>query len=680
MTTVHDPRSSARSSAGSSVGSAVPRADSSRAEPGGPGTGKPRMVRTRYGPVAGSAVRASVAAASEEHGHAPHPRSRSAAQRTRPSSRVTARTPLTRESLPERAEVQHSPRLSAALQRLWDDAARESREAAARHRALAALWTEPVEDSDAEDPADLVELQVACALRTTRGRARGLVEDAHRAVEMMPRTFALLEAGAMPAEWFARLLRTSQGLGPEASGRLDERVASWDMGITAERFRRELSRAVSWFRAEQEEPSLTPEEQRRVETFARPDGTASLIVTGPVPEILSLSRRLDDAARALRTAQRTALAEGLPVPFDDGSVAESGRAMLPKDLRYAILTRSVLETGGVEVPAERYRLNVIVPVLTLLGHSDAPGTIEGIAPIPAVMARGLAAGIDGWERVLTDPTTGAFLPLPTQRYRPTPAMREHLRLRGAQCTVPGCVRAVTWASETDHIEEFDHRFPAEGGRTEIENLHHLCPAHHAMKTAGRIDPVRRPGGIEVVESEASGQAACETDSGNEPPPGPPRQDAPCRADAPPRWDTSAGSGPPDRSAFQDRSEVRQRMEPQQGVERPRGSEAPLCAERPESAEPAHSSSSPVPAPHTIVHPGSTTWRLGPDATVTVPDDTDLTTPEMVERFHRLWAVYRQAEQERQTATERQSELRRQAGRAREAGDGAPPWWAGDPTF
>ncbi len=122
------------------------------------------------------------------------------------------------------------------------------------------------------------------------------------------------------------------------------------------------------------------------------------------------------------------------------------------------------------------------------------------------------------------------------------------------------------------------------------------------------------------------------------------------------------------------------MEPQQGVERPRGSEAPLCAERPESAEPAHSSSSPVPAPHTIVHPGSTTWRLGPDATVTVPDDTDLTTPEMVERFHRLWAVYRQAEQERQTATERQSELRRQAGRAREAGDGAPPWWAGDPTF
>ena len=611
--------------------------------------------------------------------------------RPRPSSRVRARTPLTRESLPERAAAQDSPLLSAALQQLWDDAARESREAAARHRALAALWTEPVGDAETDDPADIVELQVACALRTTRGRAHGLVEDAHRAVELFPRVFALLESGTMPAEWFARLLRQSQGLGPEASGRLDERVASWDMGITAERFRRELSRAVAWFRAEQEEPSLTPEEQRRVETFARPDGTASLIVTGPVPEILSLSRRLDDAARAVRTAQRTALAEGMPVPFDDGSVAESGRAMLPKDLRYAILTRSVLETGGVEVPAERYRLNVIVPVLTLLGHSDAPGTIEGIAPIPAVMARGLAAGIDGWERVLTDPTTGAFLPLPTQRYRPTPAMREHLRLRGAQCAVPGCVRAVTWASETDHIEEFDHRFPAEGGRTEIENLHHLCPAHHAMKTAGRIDPVRRPGGIEVVESAASGQAAYEVDSGDEPPPGPPRQDTPRRADAPPRRDVSAGSGPADRSAYQDRSEVRQRMEPQQGVERPRRSEAPLCAEPSESLEPAESpesaesaepahSSSPVPAPHTIVHPGSTTWRLGPDATVTVPDDTDLTTPEMVERFHRLWAVYRQAEQERQTATERQSELRRQAGRAREAGDGAPPWWAGDPTF
>ena len=643
MAMVHDPFSRARS--------ASPTGASSGVGAQAVGHGKAAMVRARYGTVAGTAHHAASAPASAEPApggpvavgpaaddSASHPLSRSAAPplprsaasrlRPRPSAHVAARNPLTRETLPERAAAQDSPRLSAALQRLWDDGVRESREAAARHRALAALWTEPVEGPEGEDPADLVELQVACALRTTRGRAHGLVQDAHRAhglvqdahrtLELFPRTFALLETGTLPAEWFARLLRQSWGLGPEASGRLDERVSRWDMGITAERFRRELSRAVSWLRTEQEEPALRPEEQRRVETFARPDGTASLIVTGPVPEILSLSRRLDDAARALRTAQRAALADGMPTPFDDGTVAETGRAMLLKDLRYAILTRSVLETGGIEVPAERYRLNVIVPALTLLGHSDVPGTIEGIAPIPAEMARGLAAGVDGWERVLTDPTTGAFLPLPAQRYRPTPAMREHLRLRGAQCAVPGCVRAVAWASETDHIEEYDHRAPSRGGRTEIENLHHLCPAHHAMKTAGRIDPVRRPGRIEVVADtrgdELEAPAVCFPDPAHD-------------------------------------------LDPAHG---------------PEADPPTRSGH--VSRPHTVVHPGSTIWSLGPDATVTVPDDTDLATPEMARRFLRLWAAYQQAERERQI------ELERQAVRDHEAGDAPVHWWSAGPTF
>ncbi|MCG7310587.1 hypothetical protein MHY49_13930, partial [Brachybacterium sp. ACRRE] len=42
----------------------------------------------------------------------------------------------------------------------------------------------------------------------------------------------------------------------------------------------------------------------------------------------------------------------------------------------------------------------------------------------------------------------------------------------------------------DHIEEFDHDHPGEGGVTEIENLHVLCWSHHQVKTARDIDPVR----------------------------------------------------------------------------------------------------------------------------------------------------------------------------------------------
>ena len=48
------------------------------------------------------------------------------------------------------------------------------------------------------------------------------------------------------------------------------------------------------------------------------NGTASLLVTGPVLEIKGLAHRLDVAARDVQRAQRAALAEGAegPLPFD----------------------------------------------------------------------------------------------------------------------------------------------------------------------------------------------------------------------------------------------------------------------------------------------------------------------------------------------------------------------------
>src|SRR5699024_442918 len=108
------------------------------------------------------------------------------------------------------------------------------------------------------------------------------------------------------------------------------------------------------------------------------------------------------------------------------------------------------------------------------------------------MARSLAGNEETWYRVLTDGATGAFLPLPAQRYQPTAAMLEHLRLRHSMCAVPGCTRPTSWASECDHIEECLRGTEGEGGLTEIENLHLLCWQHHLDKTNGLLDPTRLP--------------------------------------------------------------------------------------------------------------------------------------------------------------------------------------------
>ena len=416
-------------------------------------------------------------------------------RRPEPSRSVRARSPLTEDSLLRRGGVDGGSADARAITRLLEAEREESRRHARRLQELAPFWIDP-EDPELADSREERSLAVAIALRTTSSRAAGEIRGAHVAIVEMPRTFARLAAGEMPREWHGRMLRECRDLTPFQRDEVDSVIAGWDLAsIPAERFRDELRQVIAWQRAA--DPLPRPEDLRDVVLEGGPegDGTASLRITGPIPEVLDLARRLDAGARAVQAAQRRALDEGAPVPFDlDGTVAGTGRSMSLAQLRYAILLRSVLDTGGVEVPAPRFRLNVLIPVLTLMGLDDTPATLDGTHPLPAEMARDLAAAEPVWHRVFTDPISGEFLPLPAERYRPTEAMVEHLRLRDPLCAVPGCTRHTTDDAETDHLEEFDHADPARGGPTSLQNLHRLHWGHHDLKTAGRIDPVREPDG------------------------------------------------------------------------------------------------------------------------------------------------------------------------------------------
>ncbi|WP_341854670.1 hypothetical protein [Brachybacterium sp. GPGPB12] len=65
-------------------------------------------------------------------------------------------------------------------------------------------------------------------------------------------------------------------------------------------------------------------------------------------------------------------------------------------------------------------MNVVVPVLTLMGLSDTPALYDGIHPLPGQMARDLAAAEPVWHRVLADPADGGFLPRPPSATAPPP--------------------------------------------------------------------------------------------------------------------------------------------------------------------------------------------------------------------------------------------------------------------
>lgn len=377
------------------------------------------------------------------------------------------------------------------------DTARERTRLYARQLAeVARFLHEDPDVRDLNDDLDLIAMKLSTALRLSASQAVGRVRDAHRAVTVMPGTFAQLSTGDLPEDWHRALLRRLAPLTDAQAAAIDAVIATWEVeSISRAQFDRHLGLAISLALSDVPEPPRPPERDVTVQVGPVTEGTATLSVTGPMLEILSLSHRLDAAARTVQAAQRQQLAEnpGEPLPFDpDGTALGNGRALSLAALRYLVLTHSLLHHEPVEAPKTAFTLFVTVPAMTLLGASDAPGMLEGGTPIPAEQARYLAAGQPDWQRLLTDPVSGAYLDAAPTRYTPTAAQRAQLRLRHPVCAAPGCRRSTTLASEDDHIEEFDHQDPVRGGPTELANLHRLCWRHHQLKTAGHLDPTREP--------------------------------------------------------------------------------------------------------------------------------------------------------------------------------------------
>ena len=140
--------------------------------------------------------------------------------------------------------------------------------------------------------------------------------------------------------------------------------------------------------------------------------------------------------------------------------------------------------SGGGVPSPRAQVLVTVPVLSLLGLTEEPATLDGYGPIPPSMARRLLTeGADSFHRVLTDPRDGAPLEIGRTSYRLTKPQRQWLRLRDSTCTFPNCTNP-SLDNDADHILAW-----AAGGTTGITNLGQLCRKHHHPQTRHRLDTV-----------------------------------------------------------------------------------------------------------------------------------------------------------------------------------------------
>jgi len=124
----------------------------------------------------------------------------------------------------------------------------------------------------------------------------------------------------------------------------------------------------------------------------------------------------------------------------------------------------------------RPNVQVTVPILALLDHTDHPAMLEGYGPISSETAALLAANAPNFMRLLTHPETGAVLSVGREKYQIPAELRRWLQVRDGTCRFPGCGRTAR-RCDVDHTDEWQY-----GGETAHNNLAHLCRKHHRLKS------------------------------------------------------------------------------------------------------------------------------------------------------------------------------------------------------
>jgi hypothetical protein len=284
-------------------------------------------------------------------------------------------------------------------------------------------------------------------------------------------------------------------------------------GMTTGQLRAELKALVLMFepdavrrRAEQ------GRDQSRVETWQETSGNWGIAGRElPAADAITADKRLTAIARGLKDAGadgdldqlRAAVFVALLTGRDPQTLLPPGAPGLAGQ---PVLTPSAGLTGSV---------NLVMPLATWLGSSDAPGEVAGLGPVDAGTCRDLAGRLatgpgtrwcvtltnaddraaahacarDGPERPPAWRCWLASLKFERlergecghrregQAYRPSRTLRHLIKIRHRTCAHPGCRRPAQ-DCDLDHTTPYD-----QGGRTCECNLSPLCRRHHQIKQA-----------------------------------------------------------------------------------------------------------------------------------------------------------------------------------------------------
>ena len=183
-----------------------------------------------------------------------------------------------------------------------------------------------------------------------------------------------------------------------------------------------------------------------------------------------------DACLALNATDASALAALERANFINSDIERDMRRADAFVLAMRAADAALKSTGTVVTRHNRRpTINVTIDLPTALGLANNPGQLAGYGPIPANIARQIAA--DGrWKRFVTDPISGVLLDFGRETYEPPQELQDFLIARDRTCRFPGC-------RQPAHLADLDHAIPWDkGGNTSAENLGALCRRHHNLKT------------------------------------------------------------------------------------------------------------------------------------------------------------------------------------------------------
>ncbi|RKS80722.1 uncharacterized protein DUF222 [Motilibacter peucedani] len=407
--------------------------------------------------------------------------------------------------------------LEVGLAQAWDRAlawVTARREAALARAAVAVETMLPPALAARWQGEGAAAAELAAALRISPRSIAGEVNRAERLLEAHPGTAWLLREGLV-SPGHARAVREECAVltDPALVAAVESTVLRKAPEQTAPELRRATRRAVARLDpdGEAERHELAVSESVGVSLVRLPDALVQITAVLPAPAGQAVMAGLDRLVDGLLAEQLTGgarpgdtsepgSADGLHPLLAGPGEHTSGlpRRRLRADALALLMTAlddpDVLPSLVRSTPAQP-AVHVTVSLETLLGLSDAPGELAGYGPVPAPMARALAA--DGaWRRLVTDPLTGTLVDLSPHTYRPGARLRAYVVAADQHCSHPGCSRPAT-DCDLDHIQPFDHDRPERGGATTAVNLAPRCRRDHNVKTWFAWTVTRAPDGTLV---------------------------------------------------------------------------------------------------------------------------------------------------------------------------------------